>query len=164
MKTAVQLHRRSGDGQPKSDLVWGVPSSVVTGTRGPVALFDPDLIVAYHVRYQRRTRLFVFRTLEVDDRLAASVPGVKPHVQLLLQVSSTGRARLVRELFAYLTRSGREPSALSDDFYVRVGLALGGRLPGHRVLPSLLPADIDPRGHAHRRVNPSAPKGRAAVT
>jgi hypothetical protein len=85
-------------------------------------------------------RLFVFRTLEVDDRLAASVPGVKPHVQLLLQVNSHGRARLVRQLFAYLARINREPSAMPDGFYLRVGAVLGGRLPGHKVLPSLVSA------------------------
>jgi hypothetical protein len=144
MKTAVQLRQQSGDGQPKSDLICGVPSSVVTGTLGPVALFDADQIAAYRIRYHRRTRLFVFRTLVVDDRLAASVPGVRPHVQLLLQVHSSGRARLVRELFAYLARTNLEPSAMPDDFYVRVGAVLGGRLPGHKVLPSLVSAmDLD---------------------
>jgi hypothetical protein len=82
--------------------------------------------------------------LVVDDRLAASVPGVRPHVQLLLQVHSSGRARLVRELFAYLARTNLEPSAMPDDFYVRVGAVLGGRLPGHKVLPSLVSAmDLD---------------------
>jgi len=132
------LRQLSGEGQPKSDLICGVPSSVVTGTLGPVALFDADQIVAYRIRYRRRTRLFVFRTLVVDDRLAASVPGVKPHVQLLLQVHSSGRVRLVRELFAYLARTHRKPAAMSDDFYLRVGAVLGGRLPGHKVLPSLV--------------------------
>ena len=38
------------------------------------------------------------------------------------------------------------------------------RLPGHKVLASLLPVDIDPRGRARRRVNPFATKGGAAVT
>jgi hypothetical protein len=137
MKTAVQLRQLSGDGQPKSDLICGVPSSVVTGTLGPVALFDADQIVAYRIRYRRRNRVFVFRTLQVDDRLAASVPGVKPHVQLLLQVHSSGRDRLIRELFAYLARTHREPSTMPDDFYVRVGAVLGGRLPGHKILRPL---------------------------
>ena len=129
MKTAVQLRQQSGDGQPKSDLICGVPSSVVTGTLGPVALFDADQIAAYRIRYHRRTRLFVFRTLVVDDRLAASVPGVKPHVQLLLQVHSSGRARLVRELFAYLARTNREPSGHT-----------GRLLPSRRRRPRRTPA------------------------
>jgi hypothetical protein len=34
----------------------------------------------------------------------------------------------------------RDPSALPDTFYVRVGAALEGRLPGYKILPSLLPA------------------------
>jgi hypothetical protein len=138
MKTAVQLRQLSGDGQPKSDLICGVPSSVVTGVRGPVVLFDADQIVGYRIRYQRRMRLFVFRTLEVDDRLAASVPGVKPHVQLLLEVATIGRARLVRGLFAYLAKHTEDPSGLPDDFYVRVAFVLGGRLPAHKILVSLL--------------------------
>jgi hypothetical protein len=115
---------------PKFDAVH----MIVGVTLGPVALFDADQIC-----YRRRNRVFVFRTLQVDDRLAASVPGVKPHVQLLLQVHSSGRDRLIRELFAYLARTCREPSSMPDDFYVRVGAVLGGRLPGPKVVRSLLP-------------------------
>jgi hypothetical protein len=142
MKTAVQLRRRGGKDKPKTELVCGIPSSIVTGRRGPVALFDSGQLVGYQIRYRRRMRLFVFRTLEVDDRLAASVPGVQPRVQLLLQVCSPGRARLVWELFAYLLRTGHEPSALPDDFYVRVGLVLAGRLPNHKILISLLSRSV----------------------
>jgi hypothetical protein len=155
MKTAVQLRQLSGDGQPKSDLICGVPSFVVTGTLGPVALFDADQIVAYRIRYRRRTRLFVFRTLVVNDRLAASVPGVKPHVQLLLQMHSSGRARLVRELFAYLARTNHEPSAMPDDFYLRVGAVLGGRLSGHKVLASLVSAMDLERPQPRAVLNPA---------
>jgi hypothetical protein len=71
------------------------------------------------------------------------VPGVRPHVQLLLQLRTAGRIRLVRSLFAYLTRTGRDPSALPDVFYIRVGAMLGGRLPGHKVLLHLLRATRD---------------------
>jgi hypothetical protein len=138
MKTAVQLRRSAGDDPPRSELVCGTPSSIITGKLGPVALFDSEQIVGYRIQHRRRTRVFVFRTLDVDDRLAASVPGVRPHVQLLLEVHSAGRARLVRGLFAYLVRINREPSALADDFYVRVGGVLGGRLPAHKLLLSLL--------------------------
>ena len=60
----------------------------VRGHRGclPVrsALFGPGELVGYRIQYRRRTRVFVFRTLYADDPLAASVPGVRPRVHLLL--------------------------------------------------------------------------------
>ena len=42
---------------------------------------------------RRRPRLFVFRTLTVDDRLAATLPGVRPPVKLLLELRTKGRIR-----------------------------------------------------------------------
>ncbi len=45
-----------------------------------------------------------------------------------------------RRLFAYV-RTGRHPSALPDTFYTRLGAMLGGRLPGHKILLSLLAAE-----------------------
>ena len=53
--------------------------------------------------------------------------------------SLAGRVRLARRLFAYLVTTQREPSSLPDAFYVRVSLALGGQLPAHKILLSLLP-------------------------
>jgi hypothetical protein len=106
--------------------------------RGPVAVFDAGSLVAYRIRHRRQTRTFVFRTLTVDDRMAATVPGVQPRVQLLLDVRSAGRSRLVRGLFAYLVRNGRDPASLPDALYVRAGARLGGRLPAHKILVSLL--------------------------
>jgi hypothetical protein len=137
MNTAVQL-RQSGSGTPRIELVYGKPYAQVTGKLGAVALFSSGQLVAYRIRYHHKTRLFVFKTLEVDDRLAARIPGVCPHVQLLFDVRTPGRARLVRGLFAYLARA-HDPSVLPDSFYVRVGIVLGGRLPAHKILPSLLP-------------------------
>jgi len=103
-----------------------------------VALFGPGEVVAYRIRYRRRTRVFVFRTLDVDDPLAASMPGVRPRVQLLLELGTRGRTRLVRGLFAYLSEHAHDPSSLPDAFYVRVGFALAGRLPAQEILLSLL--------------------------
>ncbi len=51
--------------------------------------------------------LFVFRTLEVDDAFAVTVPGVRPRVQLLMELGTAGRIRLARSLFAFLLRTGR---------------------------------------------------------
>lgn len=139
MKTAVQVRHPTADSQPRAELVWGRPLAVEAGTLGPVALFGPGEIVAYLLRFRRRPRLFVLRTLTVDDRLAATLPGVRPRVQLLLELRTQGRVRRARGLFAYLARTRRDPSALADAFYVRVGLILAGRLPSHKILLSLLP-------------------------
>jgi len=138
MKTAVQLRHPAGKEVPRSELLFGTPAAFVAGALGPIAFFESGELVAYRIRYRRRTRVFVFRTLDVHDRLAASVPGVQPQVQLLLDLHSAGRARLVRGLFAYLARRRHDPSSLSDAFYLRVGAVLGGRLPTHKTLGSLL--------------------------
>ena len=140
MKTAVQLRTLAGDERPRAEILFGTPCDLSEGTLGPVARFDSGEVVAYLIRSRRRGRLFVFRTLDVDDAMAVAVPGARPRVQLLMQLGTAGRIRLARGLFAYLLRTGRDPSALPDIFYVRVGAALGGRLPGHKILRSLLPS------------------------
>ena len=145
MNTAVQVRPPSGDAHPRAELLSGSPSAVLSTARGPVALFGSGEIVAYLLRYRRRPRLFVFRTLTVDDRLAASIPGVRPRVQLLLQLRTPGRIGRARDLFAYLARTERDPSALADDFYVRVGAVLAGRLRSHTILLSLLPPPRAPK-------------------
>jgi hypothetical protein len=138
MNTAVQLRPIATRDSPRSDLVYGTPCEIVPGTLGPVALFASGELVAYLLRRRRRARLFVFRTLVVDDRLAAALPGVRPRVQLLLDTDSAGRSRLVQRLFAYLLKTSRDPGGLPDAFYVRVGVALAGRLPAHKILLALL--------------------------
>ena len=138
MKTAVQLRTLAGDERPRAELLFGTPCDIREGTLGTVARFESGDVVAYLIRSRRRWRLFVFRTLDVDDPFAVAVPGVRPRVQLLMQLGTAGRIRLTRSLFAYLVRTGRDPSALPDIFYVRISAALGGRLPGHKILRSLL--------------------------
>ena len=133
MNTAVQLRPIGARDRPRCDLVYGEPDEL-----GRIALFGPGALVAYRLRSRRRMRLFVFRTLAVDDPLAAAVPGVRPRVRLLLELRSAGRIRLARGLFAYLMKTGRDAAHLSDSFYLRVGATLGGRLPRHKVLVSLL--------------------------
>jgi hypothetical protein len=138
MNTAVQVRPPAGDAHPRAELLSGIPSAVTSTARGRVALFGSGEIVAYLLRFRRRPRLFVFRTLAVDDGLAASIPGARPRVQWLLQLRTPGRIGRARDFFAYLARTERDPSALADDFYVRVGVVLAGRLPAHKILVSLL--------------------------
>jgi hypothetical protein len=137
MNTAVQL-RPLRDDLPRCDLVHGTPHTILPGSVGPVALFAPGQVVAYLLQSRRRLHLFVFRTLDVRDRLAASVPGVRPEMQLLLDLSSVGRVRLARGLFSYLIKHGCDPSGLPDEGYVRVSAALAGRMRSREVLLSLL--------------------------
>ena len=139
-KTAVQLRTLAGDERPRAELLFCTPCDLKEGTFGPVARFESGEVVAYQIRSRRRRRLFVFRTLDVDDAFTVAVPGVSPHVQLLLELRTGGRIRLARSLFAYLLRRGWDPSALPDAFYVRVGAVLAGRLPAHKVLLHLLRA------------------------
>ena len=149
MNTVLQIHERHGDAA-RCELLWGEPLEVLAGAGGPILVFGPGAIVAYVLHARRLRHVYVFRSLEVDDPLAASVPGVRPRVQLLLDSVSAGRVRLVRGLFAYLTRTGRAPSDLHDAFYVRVSAALSGRLPGRKILVALLNASIE---SPHLRAN-----------
>jgi hypothetical protein len=132
--TAVQLRTN----RPQGQIVYGEPYAVDRGARGPVALFAPGSLVAYQVQIDRARRLFIFRTLLVDDRLAATVPGVSPRVQLLVQLRSRARVRLVRQLFADLLALGGTPMALSDAFFLRLGATLDGRVPPYALLHALL--------------------------
>src|SRR5580658_2100654 len=64
----------------------------------------------------------------VDDWLAATLSGVRPRLQLRLQLRTPGPIRRARGLFAYLARTERDPSTRSDAFYARVSFAPAGRL------------------------------------
>jgi hypothetical protein len=134
----VQLRPIGPPELPRCDLVHGTPIGVVAGDLGYVALFAPDEIVAYRLRWRRSTRLFVFRTLDVDDRFAAAVPGVRPGVRLLIELRTTGRVRVARRLFAHVVETKRSLSDLPDSFLLRVGSAIAGRQPTHLALLSLL--------------------------
>ncbi len=159
MKTAVQLRTLPGAERPRAELLFGTPCDVGKGTLGPIARFESGQLVAYQIRSRRRRRLFVFRTLEVDDAFAVAVPGVRPRVRpASCRLRTAARIRLVRSLFAYLIRTRRDPSALPDRFYVRVGAVLGGRLPGYKILPSLLPA-LAPAAYRKHAVRATPARG-----
>jgi hypothetical protein len=126
---------RPGHGESLlAELVYGSPVEVAEGPLGPVAVFGVDALVAYRLRSGRRDRLYLFRTLAVDDPMAALVPGVRPRVRLL----AAGRVRLARRLFAHLLKRAVEPESVADGTYLRIGVALAGRLPPHKILVSLL--------------------------
>jgi hypothetical protein len=106
---------------------------MAAGVLGPIAVFGPDEVVGYLVRSSAGRRLFVFRTLAVDDTWAARVPGVYPRVRLLVLVRTTMRVRAVTRLFGYLAKRAVEASSLSDGFYVRVSVLVGGRADAARL-------------------------------
>ncbi len=124
MRTAVQLRSETSI---QCVLLAGTPAQTRPGRLGPIAIFEPDALVAYVVRTATTPSLSVFRTLAVDDALAATVPGVAPRVRLLVHVHTAGRVRAMRRLFHLITTRRIDPSALSDAFYVRVGAVLSGR-------------------------------------
>jgi hypothetical protein len=151
MNTAVQLRPISARALPRSNLVCGEPHAIIPGELGPIALFRPGELVAYRLGRLHKRRLYVFRTLDVADRFAAAVPGVRPGVRLLLALRSPGRVKLAQRLLSYLANAGRDPNALPDAFYLRVAAALSGRPPALKILLSLLNCACSPRAEPQRR-------------
>lgn len=135
------MQLRSGD-IVRCDLVHGEPSAIAAGRLGPIALFEAERIIAYQVVTRRRRNLFVFRTLVVDDPLAASVPGVRPRVRLLIYAHSAGAIEQLRRLFGHLARRGCDAACLSDLFYRRVGHAVQRRRPTQAPLRGLLRREL----------------------
>jgi hypothetical protein len=135
--TAVQIRPATS---PRCELLRGDPSTLIAGQLGPVALFPPGAIVAYVLHTARPTRLFLFRTLGSAPHAARTVlPGVYPHVHLLLTLDSPRVIRRCRRFFALLRRRGTPPSRLPDAFYLRLDGALRARAP----LPPLAAALLD---------------------
>lgn len=115
---------------------------VQVGNLGPITLFDANRIVAYQIASRQRTSVFVFRTLSVDDRMAASVPGVYPRVRLLIHALGAGAASQVTRLFAHIVKRGCDASSLPDVFYHRVSHAVSRRRPTQAPLRALLRAEL----------------------
>jgi hypothetical protein len=154
MNTLVQLRATA---TLCCEVAHGERLATLDGDLGPIAVFGPERVVGYHVRTARSARLFVFRTLVVDDRLAASVPGVRPRVSLLIAVQSAGKVRRARALVRYLARQGGSASDLSDSFYVRAGQVLAGHarwdsylrvLVRRECMPEITPAILGDGGAA----------------
>jgi hypothetical protein len=147
--TVVQLRER----RPSARLLYGAPDAVTDGATGPLAIFGVGALVGYCVESSYRRSLFLFRTLVVDDPLAARVIGVRPRVQLLLELHTAEGIRRTGRLLAYLLASGWSPDHLSDAFWGRASTALRGRMPPQASLVSLL--------RLERPAHAVAPAGRA---
>ena len=138
MNTAVQL-RLPPSPPPQCELVHGTPSFLRSGARGPVAVFQAHQLVACIVTTSvRRRRLFLFRTIARPDRSATELPGVRPCVNLLLELRTLARIEKLRRLLGFLEKRGLEPSSMSDAFYIRVSHVLGGHLTAPKIVLSLL--------------------------
>jgi len=130
--TAVQIRA-----VPRCEIVHGAPHVTVSGQRGPVALFPPGEVVAYAVHVSRPPRLFLFRT-EAPAVAGVALPGVYPHVRLLLALQSARVIRRTRRFFTILRRRDLSPSCLTDAFYVRLDRALRARSPLSHLVDALL--------------------------
>lgn len=105
--------------------------------RGSVLVVPPGQVVVYCLRASA-CRAFVFRTLERLEPMSSAVPGVSPAVRLLVQTQTLGRLARLEDLVQYLAKTGRDPSSLSDVFYLRLNAILAGKLPrSRRTLRSL---------------------------
>ena len=82
MRTLVQLRSRAPDA-PTCELVYGEPEHLAIGITGTVAVFSGGQVVAYFIQGSAARRLFVFRSLEAEEKGAARLPGVRPRVRLL---------------------------------------------------------------------------------
>jgi hypothetical protein len=140
MRTVVQLR---SDPSLSCELVLGTPDGFVEGARGPIAVFGPEQIVGYVLASPTSSALVVFRTLAIDDKFAASVPGVFPRVRLLVLVRSAGRVRAAKRFFAYVRKRGIDASLLGDAFYLRANSALGGRRVHQTQLRGLLRRELE---------------------
>lgn len=119
-------------GQLGAGLLTGV--SAPMQRKNGAACFTMGQIVA--LEFSSLPRVYVFRTVLSGT---ATLPGVTPAVELLIEARSSGRAELLRRLFRFLARRQLDPSSLSDEFYLRVGAVLAGKLrPNATVLSTLL--------------------------
>ena len=63
-------------------VAFGAPSALRAGVRGKVALFSPNRVVGYFVRYPPGQALYLFRTSPAPD-VATRLRGVSKPVNLL---------------------------------------------------------------------------------
>jgi hypothetical protein len=106
-----------------------------------IASVEPGRIVLYMVETPRRPRVFAFRTLPGDSAAGATVPGVSRAVDLFFATRTRAAASRVRNMLIYFQRRCIGPDTLSEDFWLKLGVLLDGRLRRGPHLASLLAAE-----------------------
>jgi hypothetical protein len=124
--TAVQLR---DDADLRCTLIAGVPSTITFGTRGPIALLTPRTVVAYLVKSAAHVKVAVFRAPPSERFRQSKVDGVRPHVDLLLEVDGCCRTIRVQRVLRALARWGVSLEVLSASFWTRLGSLAAARSP-----------------------------------
>lgn len=119
--TAVQL---SAAPELSIALRFGVPLRLEAGSRGPIAIFLPDSVVALSVTRGRDFCLFLFRTASPQAVGGTRIAGVQPAVRLFLATSRRTIARRTGNLLSWLAKTDRDPDQLSDAFWARAAAAV----------------------------------------
>jgi len=140
MITAV-TERRALQGDAAAHIVVGEPLRRVESPAGSVALFPPDRIVAYAVRSGTQERFFIFRTLHALEHGHVALPGVLPHVRLLLAARRPRHIRRAQQLLQLAAAHGRPPETLDDAFYLRAATTLAARVRIDDIVIGLLAQD-----------------------
>ena len=105
------------------------------------ALIPGGVFVAYALIQRGQPRAaYVFRSpLECSvQRASETVIGVAGQVDVLVHVRSSGPIRRLETVFMHLHRRSFDPSRLSDEFFLRCGQVLGGRVLSVRAIVSRL--------------------------
>lgn len=129
MLTAVQeLSGQSGlDTGYRSRLFYGQPLSKTAGARGPISLFEPNVLVGYEVVRGSRVHGFLFRTLEKSDTTAYALAGVRPGVQLLISTFTRRQLSRLEQLLWMLSVPPSLLQSASDGVLLRAAIPIFGR-------------------------------------
>lgn len=106
-------------------ILFGTPSRCVADS---AAFFLPGELLAYLVELPRAEALFVFRTgAPANSASTTEIDGVEPAINLLAVGTTKTEIARLRNLLLWLPKQGRDPGALSDDFWLRVAGLVAGR-------------------------------------
>lgn len=132
--------RELGRASPmRAVVVVGAPVERIARSESVTdSVFGGGELVAYRVRLLARDRLFVFRTLSHKESEATRVPGVEPHVRLLLCAHTGRRIHRALRILASVRARGGELGKLSDAFFLRASTTLASRAPIDSIVTTLL--------------------------
>lgn len=136
----ITLVREFGKANPmRAKVVIGAPVRRILRSDSIVdSVFNAGELVAYCVRLQARERLFVFRTLEQLDQSTTKVPGVQPHVMLLLCAHTGRRIHRAMRILGNARARGCDLGTLTDAFFLRAATTLASRAPIESIVTTLL--------------------------